>query len=351
MRLIDFADACNMNSKTEIEVFELMCYHETKENGVTVFYIKKILIKYEDAGIALPDVSSLKKEIHKYISFRQHGVENAVRFRKETFRSLDKTYGHLWERSRTLDGTMNKTNLRLKEFVDICGLTAKTDIERFELLCYYLYREKGMTSFHVRKMFDVFDDAEITVADKSALKKRVKESESFRTVSIDGAVSFTPGILRTLNREHGHMWESAPVTNVDPVAEIEVIPEEKFCGRRETFDRFIVQINETYRNGSYDACASVMRRLFEASVILSFRSAGKEDDILVDGRFVCFDELVKKASEAFPSLNPDDLITISKIGDYSRLGPMYTFGANDINSVRSAYRDLLDPLFRLSEPL
>ena len=349
MHLIDFADTCNMNSKTTMEAFELMCYYETKENGVTVFYIKKILENYKDAGIALPDVPSLKKEVYRYISFRQHGVENAVRFRKETFRSLDKAYGHLWNRSRTVDGTPNNTNLRLKEFTDTCDLMKKTDLERFELLCYYISREKGVSSFHIRKMYDVFDDAEITVSDRSALKKRIKESGSFRTVSIDGALAFTPDILRDLNRKYGHLWDSAPVADVIHTAGIEVLPEERFLGRREALDRFIVQINETYRNGSYDACASVMRRLLEASLILSLRAAGKDNDIFAGGKFVPFDEPMEKASGSFPSLNADDLTAVSEIGDYSRLGPAYTFGAGDINSVRNVYRDLLDSLFCLSE--
>ncbi|MCL2607582.1 MAG: hypothetical protein FWD92_03385 [Methanomassiliicoccaceae archaeon] len=334
-----------MSLKTDAEVFELMCYYDVKENGARSFSVKKMLVMYEDAGIKAPDVSSLKKEINRYVSFRPHGIEGTVRFRKDAFRSLEKAYGHLWD-ARAADATVNGKGLRLKEFVDHSGLMKKADAERFELLSYYLFKERGMSSFHVRNVFDLFDDAEIVVADRSALKKHVKECGTFRTVSMDGAIAFMPDALRTFNRDYERLWDFIPETNTA----VEIIPEERFCGKRETFDRLIVQINETYGNGSYDACASVMRRLLEAALILSFRSVGKENDILRDGRFVHFDELMKKAYISFPSLNADDLEAASKIGDYSHAGPMYTFGANDINLARNAYRNVLDTLFRFSDP-
>jgi hypothetical protein len=39
------------------------------------------------------------------------------------------------------------------------------------------------------------------------------------------------------------------------------------------------------------------------------------------------------------------LSDVVRIGDYSGQGPMYTLGANDINSLRVAYRNVLEVLF------
>ncbi|MCL2786797.1 MAG: hypothetical protein FWD81_06245, partial [Methanomassiliicoccaceae archaeon] len=74
-------------------------------------------------------------------------------------------------------------------------------------------------------------------------------------------------------------------------------------------------------------------------------AAGADGDIKSDGRYIELADLVRKAvgTDAMADI-ANDLIAVSVIGDYSGKGEMYTFGANDINSVRIAYRNVLDAL-------
>ena len=48
----------------------------------------------------------------------------------------------------------------------------------------------------------------------------------------------------------------------------------KFCGKRPFLTRLIQQINFTYGHNCYDACAVLMRRLFEVLLVLAYQNKG-----------------------------------------------------------------------------
>jgi len=95
-----------------------------------------------------------------------------------------------------------------------------------------------------------------------------------------------------------------------------------------------------------------MRRLLEVTLILSFQANGIENEIRGNGKdYIEFAEIVKKAAGSGVlglSQKGIDITAVSKIGDYSGKGPMYTFGANDINSVRTGFRNILETLYELA---
>jgi hypothetical protein len=348
MQLIDFADACDMSSKSTIENFELFCFYLLKENGTRSFSAKSIIEMYDETGLPVPELSSLKKEAKACVSFRPHGIEGTLKFAKDPLRALEKKYGHMWSGAViTVSSSAPMGSVWLKNFAEACGMKNKTDIENFELFCYYLAKEKSEESFVARSMLDMYEDAGLARPDRAGLEKEVKKCESFRLKSFDGSVVFTSDAYRTLDNTHGHMWNVRPESLITAPSNSEVIDETKFCGRRDGFDKLIIQINSTYRNGSFDACAAVMKRLLEASLIFAFQSNGTEKDIRgADGRYVCFDDIVRKVNDEKLFGLPGNVISdVAKIGDYSGQGPMYTLGANDINSVRVAYRNVLETLF------
>ncbi|MDR0778303.1 MAG: hypothetical protein LBE48_02540 [Methanomassiliicoccaceae archaeon] len=348
VQLIDFVDACDMGSKSVIENFELFCFYSYKEKGAMSFSVKNIIEMYDEAGLPAPELSSLRKETKACRSFRPHGIEGTLKFAKDPLRALEKKYGHMWSGAAVNVPSVApvKGGLWLKNFAKACDIGSRTDIENFELLCYYLEKENRDDSFTIRGMLDVFEDAGLARPDRSALEKEVKKHASFRLKSFDGSVAFTPEGYRALDNRYGHLW-TVPQEPVAAPVNSEVIDEAKFCGKRDGFDKLIIQINSSYRNGSFDACAAVMKRLLEASLIFAFQSNGKEKDIRDNGgTYVSFDDLVRKTnSEGSFGLSGSMLSDAAKIGDYSGQGPMYTLGANDINSVRVAYRNVLETLF------
>jgi hypothetical protein len=241
----------------------------------------------------------------------------------------------------------DRRSMQIIDFTDACDIRSGTEIERFVLLCYYKAKEDGQQNFSMRKMMEIYREAGLTPPDRNALDKDVKASGQFRPHGIEGTLRFASGVFDGYEKEYGHLWNSA----AGIPAGSEVLDEDRFCGRRESLDRLVTQINSSYRDGSYDACASVMRRLFEVSMILAFQSKGMEDAIRGSDGYLCLGDIVKRTIETDAlglSGRKDDLSDISMIGDYSGRGPMYTFSANSINSVRVAYRELLDILYNIS---
>jgi len=233
------------------------------------------------------------------------------------------------------------------DFTEACDIRSRTEIERFVLLCYFKVKERNESQLSLRKVSGLYKEAGLDIPDKATLVDDIKNSSSFRHYGIEGTLRFAQTAFEELDKEYGHLWNS--VAGVP--AGSEILDEERFCGKREGFDRLVIQINSSYRNGSHDACASVMRRLFEASMIFAFQSKGMEDMIRSDVGYVPLEDMVKMIADtdAFGlSGRADDLSAVTKMGDYSGRGPAYTFGANDINSVRAVYRDLLSILYDMS---
>jgi len=368
MQLLDFVDACDMRSKNEMEIFELLCYYKMKEDGTISFSVKKILAVYEEAGLPVPERRAMEKQTKKNPHFRPYGIEGTLKFASGVVGSFDKMYGHLWS-AAAAQGPLSTVKassappvcVQLADFAEVSKISSKTDIERFELLCYYLTKEEGTKKFAVGDMTDTYTGAGLDRPDRSALAKQIKKHSSFVSRGIDGKVEFAPGALGALDRVYGYLWDdtspaSEPKFGAKAAsAGFEVISEERFCGKRDGLDRLIVQINATYRDGSFDACASVMRRLMESVLILSFQANNIENEIRKGGGdYLGYEDIVKKAAASDVlrlSEKGIDISMISKIGDYGGKGPMYTFGANDINAVRTGYRNVLETLCELAKLL
>ncbi|MCL2143663.1 MAG: hypothetical protein FWH44_05355 [Methanomassiliicoccaceae archaeon] len=356
MQLIDFVDACDMGSKSEIEVFELLCYYRVKETGNISFSVKKMMDLYGEAGLTAPDRSSLEKQTKKHPLFKPYGIEGTLRFAYGVLDTFDRKYGHLWSVTASPASpaaAASKGQVQLMDFADACGLASRTDAEAFELLCYYLTKSSGTRSFIARDMLDLYGRAGLPMPDRTTLEKMTRKHSSFRVHGIEGALEFVPGVLGSLDARYAGIWtdvSQSKTPNAAP-ADAEIISEERFCGRRDGLDKMIKQINSSYRDGSFDACALVMRRLLEAVIILAFQSNGIEDEIR-DGGHLRYEDIVRKAAESGVlalSKKGIDIAAVSKIGDYSGKGATYTFGANDINAVRVGYRNAMEALYDLAK--
>ncbi|MCL2890769.1 MAG: hypothetical protein FWF40_02615, partial [Methanomassiliicoccaceae archaeon] len=237
--------------------------------------------------------------------------------------------------------------MHILDFAEACDIVSKTEIERFALLCYFLVKEKNASQLSVRKVSGLYKGAGLDAPDKAALKEEIKNSGSFRPFGIEGTLRFSEAAFETLDTGYSHLWNS--VAGVP--AGSEVLDEERFCGKLEGFDRLVAQINSSYREGSHDACALTMRRLLEASMIFAFQSKGMEDAVRNGSGYLPLEDMIELIADTDAlglSGRMDDLSAAAEIGGYSGRGPAYTFSANDINSVRAAYREILGLLYGMS---
>ncbi|MBS6464430.1 MAG: hypothetical protein KH436_05810 [Firmicutes bacterium] len=80
-------------------------------------------------------------------------------------------------------------------------------------------------------------------------------------------IEFLPTLIEVLDRNYGNIWNDTD--NIESSSEL--LDENKFCGKRGFLTRLIKQINACYKHNCYDACAVLMRRLFEVVLVLSFQ--------------------------------------------------------------------------------
>jgi hypothetical protein len=158
-------------------------------------------------------------------------------------------------------------------------------------------------------------------------------------------IEFIPTILQSLEKDIGSLWRDTE--KIESASEL--IDETKFCGVRNYLDRLIRQINHSYAHNCYDACAVLMRRLFEILIISSYQYFNIDDEIKdVNGYYVMLESLVKKVQNN-PTLKigriKKDFDLIREVGNYSAHGFTYIAGKKDIDDIRLKYRVMLEEMY------
>ena len=161
-----------------------------------------------------------------------------------------------------------------------------------------------------------------------------------------GKLTFIPIQIENLSKELNIYWNDSETI----VSDSELIDETKFCGKRGFLDKIIKQINNFYNSNCYDACAVMMRRLFEILLILSYQN-NNIDDIIKnsDGKYKMLEKIVADAiSNQTLKISrriSDDFDTFRNVGNYSAHNITYTASQKDINDIKLSYRLMLDELY------
>lgn len=132
-----------------------------------------------------------------------------------------------------------------------------------------------------------------------------------------------------------------------------IVPFVLVRGTRGYLERIVHQINGTYSNGWYDACAVMIRRLIETLIIESFESHNIAQNIKnQNGDFFYLSELiVKTLSEGTWNLTRNAKQALPKlkdIGDKSAHSRRFNAIRNDIDKVNSEIRCVVQELIYLA---
>jgi hypothetical protein len=116
------------------------------------------------------------------------------------------------------------------------------------------------------------------------------------------------------------------------------------------------QMNGCFASGWYDACAVMMRRLLEVSIVEAFEKKGLSDRIKrPDGNYVDLSELVRRAlTESTWALSRNTrkwLPELKDVGHVSAHGRYYTATRADIQRIRQGCRVVIEEFLRHAELL
>ncbi len=239
--------------------------------------------------------------------------------------------------------------LQLLKYMEEVNLSAKSEAERAALLCYYHFKENGQTEFSISSIATWMEECNFNRPNTSRLKEKLTKGKdkSFLLAKTDkSAMVFVPAVLQMMERNYSSLW----VDTVTIDSHDELIEEAKFCGKRNYIDRLIKQINLTYGNNCYDACAVLLRRLFEVLLVLTYQNKGIEADISnADGTHKMLDAIVKDSiqnrSLAIPTRISRHFDDFREVGNNSAHSITYTAGKLDIDNIIRDYRVMLEDLY------
>lgn len=239
--------------------------------------------------------------------------------------------------------------MQLLKFMETVNLAARPETERARLLCFYHYKEAGETVFTMTNISIWLEECNFSKPNTSRLKDHLTKGKgkSFLTSkSVKGAIEFVPTVLQAMEREFGALW--ADTVTID--SNDELIEEAKFCGKRPFLTRLIQQINFTYGNNCYDACAVLMRRLFEVLLVLAYQNKGIEADITKsDGSHKMLEGIVKDAVQnktlGVPARISKNFDAFREVGNNSAHSITYTAGKLDIDNIARDYRVMMEDLY------
>lgn len=239
--------------------------------------------------------------------------------------------------------------VKLLMFMESVDLASKPEVERAKLLCFYHYKEDGKTTFTMANIALWLEECNFNKPNTSRLKEHLikgKGKSFLVSKNAKSAMEFVPAVLQILERDFGVLW----VDTVTVKSNNELIEEVKFCGKRPFLTRLIQQINFTYGNNCYDACAVLMRRLFEVILVLSYQNKGIEKDIAKpDGSHKMLESIVKDAVQnkvlGVPARISKNFDAFREVGNNSAHSITYTAGKLDIDNIVRDYRVMLEDLY------
>ncbi len=238
--------------------------------------------------------------------------------------------------------------MKLLDFIEATNANNQPEARRATLVCYFEYKENQTNSFSTKDISTMLQHAGYCAPNKSRLTNSLVKSQKAFLLDPKSNLIFRPAALQQLDREYGQLWNDS----VTIESSSELIDEVKFCGKEHNIDRLIKQINHSYSSNCYDACAVLMRRVFEILIVLTYQKYGIDTEIQdANGNYNQLDSLVKKIiNNTTIKLGriKSDFHLIREVGNYSAHGLTYTAGRKDIDDIKLKYRVMLDELFSKS---
>ncbi len=239
--------------------------------------------------------------------------------------------------------------MQLLKYMETVDLAQKSEVERAKMLCYYQFKENGEVMFTVSKIATWMEECCFSKPNTSRLKTNLTKGKGKAFLLAKGdknSIEFVPAVLQALDREYGQLWQDT----VTIESSNELLEEVKFCGKRPYLDKLIKQINFCYGHNCYDACAVLMRRLFEVMLVLTYQNKGLEAAITKsDGSHKMLEGIVKDAvqnqSLGIPSRISKNFDAFREVGNNSAHSITYTAGRLDIDNIVRDYRVMLEDLY------
>lgn len=99
--------------------------------------------------------------------------------------------------------------MELIDYISRTDLNNKTEREKALYLCFYHYKESGVTEFSLRLISELFVQCGFSIPNSSRLKGNLTKGKekTFSIIKKSSSLSIIPVILQELERSVGILWE------------------------------------------------------------------------------------------------------------------------------------------------
>ncbi|MPN59100.1 hypothetical protein SDC9_206818 [bioreactor metagenome] len=136
------------------------------------------------------------------------------------------------------------------------------------------------------------------------------------------------------------------------ISSSEFLDETLFLGKRGFLDKLIRQINCCYAHNCYDACAVLMRRVFEIVLILAYEKQGVQNQIKdSNGDYVMLEKIVANAIQnkgLHISRSRNEYDSIRDLGNFAAHKIHFNTRKSDIDNIKQTYRVCLEELYYIA---
>lgn len=234
-----------------------------------------------------------------------------------------------------------------KIFTEKTDLCTKTEIEKIKLVALYFELYEDTNEFNLEKSFALLESVGCKISNPSRLKNKLREDRNFKRNNKTDDWILNAKVIKELKDQYKEQLDDK--TKIESNSEL--LDESKFVGKRGYLDKLIAQANNCYNNKCYDACAVMLRRIFEITLILAYRHNNIESEIQDDnGQTYMLEKIVKNAiNNKTLKLSTRDVqneyTSIRNLGNYAAHKIEYNTSPKDIDDIKTIFRVRLEELY------
>lgn len=235
--------------------------------------------------------------------------------------------------------------MELDSFADHCDLVERSELEKVELLAFYLEICGDVSGFTLTRICELFDNLLLSRPNVSRLRSKIRKSKSFVKAATPNEFRLSAKRRKEFQRELSAISEPA-----DEARAIDgIIPLSLISGTRGYLLNLGKQINVSYEHSAFDGAAVLMRRLIEVLLIHAFEHINRLPEIQdANGETKNLNSLISIALQS-SELNltkpvKNCLDTFRQLGNFSAHSIHYNAKKADIKSVALQYRVAVEEL-------
>ena len=234
-----------------------------------------------------------------------------------------------------------------KTFTEKTDLCTKTEIEKIKLVALYHVLFENTNEFNLKTSLLMLESVGCSISNTSRLKTNLKEDRNFKRNNKTDNWILNAKIIKELKDQYKEQLDDK--TKIESNSEL--LDENKFTGKRGYLDKLIAQANNCYNNNCYDACAVMLRRIFEIALILAYRNHNIESEIQDNnGQTYMLEKIVKNAiNNKTLKLSTREIqneyTVIRNLGNYAAHKIEYNTSPKDIDDIKTIFRVRLEELY------